>query len=292
MSTEEIAPGSITHIVSANLSGDVAQTGDEALKPKTDDELAAERALSDLDAAAEMSEGGRPRATAAEADASDSADAPVEDPKATRERLMKKAARQRENGRKALTTHESGIVLVPVNARIGDKVLGSSFERYVGAIDMCAHNLNRYGEMVMGAQFEDLLTKLAELVDEFARDTADESGRVEQLVREAEAQAEQEKMPFVRPAVLKPAVELEVVFRTPLGLKMYKAIIRADRSLETMSALEWNDAVDVGEVAKRQFLFKQGIGKIYGFASRTNLGLRRRAAGPVKKAKTDTELAA
>ncbi|WP_321935570.1 hypothetical protein [Paraburkholderia sp. J8-2] len=291
MSTQEIAPGDISHIVTAGLSGDGAAADGQVLQQKTLEELEAERALRDLDEAASMSEGGpRPAASTAAPGEGEPA-AEVEDPAATRARLMKKAASQREKGRKALTTQESGVVLVPVRALVGDRVLGSAFERYVGAIDMCAHNLDRYGEMVMGAKYVELRTKLTEMIEEFSRDTKLEHGRVDQMVREAEARNKEEGLPYVVPQILTAAVELDVVFRTPLGFKMFKAISLADKSLEKMSSLEWNDAVDFGEVAKRQFLFKQEIGKIYGFASRTNLGLRRRAAGPAKK-NSDSEAAA
>lgn len=285
MSADDIVPGSISKIVSAGLGGQ-DNAGDAALQPKTAEEIEAEAALRDLDAAVEMSKGegsqsGRENAPSAVED---------ENPEATRARLMKKAANQREKGRKALTTAEAGIVMVTQRLVVKDRVVGSALERYLGAIDYCAHNLQRYGEMVLGKKYQEVEVQLRTLVEEFYADADKELGRVAMLVTEGKVQVEAEGMPWIKPEVLSPAVDMEAFFRSRLGIKMLKGVMKYDQSLEQMAGLEWNELISDGETGKRQLLAKQALGKVYGFASHVNQSLRRRAGEkersvPAKKAK-------
>ncbi|WP_176042919.1 hypothetical protein [Burkholderia stabilis] len=124
MSADSIEPGSISKIVSAGLGGQ-ENASDMAPPPKTAAELEAEAALRDLDAAAGMStdpgsEGAQAKASTVSED---------ENPEATRARLMKKAAAQREKGRKSLTTAQSGIAMVQQQIVVKDRVVGSALER-------------------------------------------------------------------------------------------------------------------------------------------------------------------
>ncbi|PNE59649.1 hypothetical protein A8H39_00425 [Paraburkholderia fungorum] len=287
MSADNIVPGSISKIVSAGLGGQ-DNVGDAALEPKTAAELEAEAALRDLDAAVEMSKGDASQSGRTQAPPPTPAE--DEDPEATRARLMKKAASQREKGRKALTTAEAGIVMATQQIIVKDRVVGSALERYLGAIDYCAHNLQRYGEMVLGKKFEEVEEQLRTLIEEFYADAEKESGRVAMLVTEGKVQVEAEGMPWIKPEVLTPAVDMKALFRSRLGIKMLKGVMKYDQSLEQMASLEWNELIDDGETGKRQLLAKQALGKIYGFASHVNQSLRRRAGenerpAPAKKTK-------
>ncbi|HJP68394.1 MAG TPA: hypothetical protein VJ846_05790 [Sphingomicrobium sp.] len=272
MSADNIEPGSISKIVAAGLGG-LDNVGDAALLPKSPEELEADAALRDLDAAAEMSkgEGGQGGRKQAPAPAEDS------DPQATRARLMKKAASQREKGRKALTTTEAGIAMATQQIVVKDRVVGSALERYLGAIDYCAHNLQRYGEMVLGNKWQEVEAQLRNLIDEFYADADKELGRVAMLVTEGKVQIEAEGMPWINPEVLTPAVDMKGLFRSRLGIKMLKGVMKYDQSLEQMASLEWNELIGDGETGKRQLLAKQALGKVYGFASHVNQSLRRRA---------------
>ncbi|UIF89422.1 hypothetical protein [Cupriavidus sp. UYPR2.512] len=272
MSADNIEPGSISKIVATGLGG-LDNVGDSALLPKSLEELEADAALRDLDAAAEMSkgEGGQAGRKQSPAPAEDT------DPQATRARLMKKAASQREKGRKALTTTEAGIAMATQQIVVKDRVVGSALERYLGAIDYCAHNLQRYGEMVLGSKWQDVETQLRTLIDEFYADADSELGRVAMLVTEGKLQVESEGMPWINPEVLSPAVDMKGLFRSRLGIKMLKGVMKYDQSLEQMASLEWNELIGDGETGKRQLLAKQALGKVYGFASHVNQSLRRRA---------------
>lgn len=272
MSAENIVPGSISKIVAAGLGGH-ENVDDAALQLKTPEELEADAALRDLDAAAQMStgegaQGGRKQAPAPAEDS---------DPQATRARLMKKAASQREKGRKALTTTEAGIAMATQQIVVKDRVVGSALERYLGAIDYCAHNLQRYGEMVLGNKWQEVEAQLRMLIDEFYADADKELGRVAMLVTEGKVQIEAEGMPWINPEVLSPAVDMKGLFRSRLGIKMLKGVMKYDLSLEQMASLEWNELIGDGETGKRQLLAKQALGKVYGFASHVNQSLRRRA---------------
>lgn len=272
MSADNIEPGSISKIVAAGLGG-LDNVGDAAFVPKSPEELEADAALRDLDAAAEMSKGEGAQASRKQAPA------PAEDtdPHATRARLMKKAASQREKGRKALTTTESGIAMATQQIVVKDRVVGSALERYLGAIDYCAHNLQRYGEMVLGSKWQEIEVQLRALIDEFYTDADNELARVAMLVTEGKVQVESEGMPWINPEVLSPAVDMKGLFRSRLGIKMLKGVMKYDQSLEQMASLEWNELIGDGETGKRQLLAKQALGKVYGFASHVNQSLRRRA---------------
>lgn len=276
---DDITPVDISKIVSAGIGGQ-EHAGEPPLQPKTAEELAAEAALRDLDAAVEMSKiESEDRAPATMA-----AGEEEEDIAATRARLMKKAARQREMGRKALTTPGSGIVMASQNVVVKDRVVGSALERYLGAIDYCAHNLPRYGAMVLGNKYEELEEKLRSLVEEFDADAAKELGRVAMLVTEGMAQIESEGMPWINPVVISPAVNMTALFRSRLGVKLFRGVMKYDQALEKMAGLEWNELIDDGETGKRQLLAKQALGKIYGFAAHVNRSLRERVGPPKSKA--------
>ncbi|VVE16268.1 MULTISPECIES: hypothetical protein [Pandoraea] len=295
MSADNIVAGSISKIVSAGLGGQ-DNVGDTALQPKSAAELEAEAALRDLDAAVEMSmaDGNKSGRTKAPTPADD------ESPEATRARLMKKAASQREKGRKALTTPEAGIVMASQQVVVKDRVVGSALERYLGAIDYCSHNLQRYGEMVLGKKCQEVVEQLHTLVEEFYTDADKELGRVTMLVTEGKIQVEAEGMPWIKPEVLSPAVDMKALFRSRLGIKMLRGVMKYDQSLELMAGLEWNELIGHGETEKRQLLAKQALGKIYGFASHVNQSLRGRAlakgkpvgAKPLQAAHTEEAVAA
>jgi hypothetical protein len=286
MSADDIVPGSISKIVSAGLGGQ-DRADDPALMPKTAEELEAEAVLRDLDAAVEMSaDSSQSGRTSAPAPAGD------EDPEATRARLMKKAASQREKGRKALTTlgkEDNGNVVTKLSIVVKDRVVGSALERYLAAIDYCVHNLQAHGEMVLGKKYRQVEEQLHAMIDEFYTDAEQELGRVAMLVTEGKVQVQAEGMPWITPEVLSPAVDLPALFRSRLGIKMLKGVVKYDQALELMASLEWNELIGDGETAKRQLLAKQALGKVYGFASHANQSLRRRAgererSAPEKKA--------
>ncbi|WP_321816997.1 MULTISPECIES: hypothetical protein [unclassified Paraburkholderia] len=272
MSTEDITPLDISKIVAAGI-GEQGNSGEPALQAKTPEELAAESALRDLDAAVEMSKADGEGVTPARDEAADV----EEDPAATRARLMKKASNQRERGRKALTTPTAGIVMAPQQVVVKDRVVGSALERYLGAIDYCAHNLQRYGEMVLGERYQEIEAQLRSLVDELNDDASKELGRVAMLVTEGMAQVESEGMPWITPVVIAPAVSMDALFRSRVGIKLFRGVMKFDQALEKMAGLEWNELIEDGETAKRQLLAKQALGKIYGFASHVNRSLRNRA---------------
>jgi hypothetical protein len=281
MSADDIVPGSISKIVSAGLGGQ-DNAGDPDIQPKSEEELQAEAVLRDLDAAVAMShDSGNSSRTGAAPAAED------EDPEATRARLMKKAAGQREKGRKALTTlakEDNGNVVTKLTIVVKDRVVGSSLERYLAAIDWCVRNLQAHGEMVLGKKYRQVEEQLHAMVEEFCVDAEKELGRVAMLVTEGKVQVEAEGLPWITPEVLSPAVDLPAYFRSRLGIRMLKGVMKYDKALEQMASLEWNELIGDGETAKRQLLAKQALGKVYGFASHVNQSLRRRAGEKEKPA--------
>jgi hypothetical protein len=281
MSADDIVPGSISKIVSAGLGGQ-DNAGDPDIQPKSEAELQAEAVLRDLDAAVAMSDDSSKGSRTGTAPAAED-----EDPAATRARLMKKAADQREKGRKALTTlakEDNGNVISKLPIVVKDRVVGSSLERYLAAIDWCVRNLRVHGEMVLGKKYRQVEEQLHAMIDEFCVDADKELGRVAMLVTEGKVQVEGEGFPWITPEVLSPAVDLSAYFRSRLGIRMLKGVMKYDNALEQMAGLEWNELISDGETEKRQLLAKQALGKVYGFASHVNQSLRRRAGEKEKPA--------
>ncbi len=276
MSSDTIAEGTIQNIVAAQFAPEefVATTRDAPVSPDeaeamaTEDELA--RALSvSLDSGSDIPRG----VTKPE-------ELTQEELAAVRNKLMKRAARQRKAGSRALQRDEMGVAIHRQQVAIKDRVMGSAFIRFFSAIDVCAGLLQRRGEMLLGeAKSDELLERLTALIDEFADDAAKELGRVEIMVNDMREQLLGEGDEFITPKVDHPALAEEVVIGTRLGLKLYRAVRKYDDALEMMSTLSWNDGVSDKEIGNRQLLVKQALGKLYGFAARTNMGLYSRGFG-------------
>ena len=305
MSTENIGAGTIQSIVGAEfakeegleppqngVAGSQAPLTEDAA-PLTPEQLEAAQVRAELEHAmslssAGMEDGERRRVSTA----GDGEPLTADDAKAERQRQMARAARQREEGAKTLKREEQGVAIQRQEASIKDLVLGSGFLRYFGAIDVCAGLLQRRGEMILGEKAtEKLIDMLTALIDEFADDAKKELGRVQSMVEMAREELSGQGFDFVEPKVEKPAMKDEIVIGTRLGLKLYRAVRQFDDSLELMSTLSWNDQIGDREVSNRQHLIKQGLGKIYGFASKTNRSLYNRGTAAPRKTVRRTKAA-
>ncbi|MGF6440515.1 hypothetical protein [Paraburkholderia youngii] len=264
---EIIGEGQIANILRNQLDGEAAPGA--ALTPEQALVADAERDLQD---AAHLSASVTDAGIRLPALASDEAEPTSEDDiRERRKKMMERAAKQRRQGEAGLTRKEAGVATVKMDVEIKARPLSSVFVRWFSAIDMCAGNLARYGEMVLGPrQGQALLAKLTDSIEKLYEEAEKELGRVTTLVNNAEAAAKPGG--FVRPTIITPALHKEgVTIGTKLGFKLYKTIMLFDEALELVNPLVWNDNMTEDQQSEQELQYKREFGKLYKFAAQVNI---------------------
>ena len=265
--SELIGEGQIANILRNELNGEGAPGA-----PLTPEQALVADAERDLQDAATLSASVTDAGIRLPAIATDEGQpASEEDIRERRKKMMERAAKQRRQGEIGLTRKEAGVATVTMDVEIKARPLSSVFVRWFSAIDMCAGNLARYGEMVLGPrQGQALLAKLTDSIDQIYEDAEKELGRVTSLVNTSEAAAKPGT--FVRPTIITPALHKEgVTIGTKLGFKLYKTIMLYDAALDLVNPLVWNDIMTEDQQSEQELQYKREFGKLYKFAAQVNI---------------------
>ncbi|MFP3637486.1 hypothetical protein [Paraburkholderia sp. SIMBA_054] len=206
-----------------------------------------------------------------------------EEIRALRDKLMARAAKQRKQGVANLKRSEAGVAALEFTARIKSRGLSSAFQRWFSAIDQCAGNLQRRGEMLLGDKAALLIDSLTTQIEHVEKEALAEVSRVGHLVKQAK-ENDISNM-FVEPRISTPALEMDVAIHSKLGMRLYRALRNYDDALEMMNVLVWNDEMDEDAQKTQEFDYKKSFGGLYRFAARTNINIysrftKRRAATP------------
>ncbi|MBN3760957.1 hypothetical protein [Burkholderia sp. Ac-20365] len=273
--TEHLLPqGEITSILARELGGTPAlQTSsadaapvDEATQVHGELESAALASRSDIEAKIKLND--------LEPRDDEAGERTQEEIRALRDRLMKRAAKQRQQGAAGLVRVDAGVTALSLTVQIKTKVLGSAFQRWFSAIDQCAANLQRRGEMLLGDKGQVLLDALKTQIDEVEAESIGELERMKHLVNQAKSEDISDS--WVTPHIEVCALSLDGAnIRSKLGHQLYKAVRRFDDAMELADVLVWNDQLTDFAKAEQELQYKKSLGKLYGFAAHTNLSLFR-----------------
>lgn len=267
MTDSLMGEGQIQNILAKELG-----MGAEHSEPTSAEAALLAEAERDINDAAALSAGVQDAGIRLPAIASEEAEPPSqEDIRDQKNKMMARAAKQRKQGEIGLTRKEAGVAALIEDIEIKARPLSSVFVRWFSAIDMCAGNLQRYGEMVLGPRkAEQLHQQLKEMIDSVTEEAASELQRIQSLVETAEAA--QKPGTFVRPSIITPALTKQgVTIGTRLGFKLYRAIKMLDEALDLMNPLVWNDVMSEEQQSEQELEYKRHFGKLYKFAAQVNI---------------------
>lgn len=209
----------------------------------------------------------------------------------TRLQRIAKAKRQREQGIKELRRTYTGVMSVRREVRINDPVVASTLQRYFGLIDRTYFILGRRGPDIIGADAtERFLDTIDARIDEFAQDMRREADAAKAM-RTADAGGDD----FLCPEYTASAAQEVVHAKHRKTLELLDALILADRLIEDLSVMAWNDQVDADRIDDVRYNIKKQIGRIFAFGSSTMRGMLNRitpAAEPASPKAAHTRIEA
>lgn len=199
------------------------------------------------------------------------------------QQFIKRAARQRNQGRLEMERTYTGVMVVDRHLQIFDPHIASSVTRFLALTDKTIYLLGRIGNQYMSdAQVEKIRDSIQEKIEEYAKEATQAATVAVELSQKGRA----ENFMWIEPHYIAPALDFNFQVKSRNTLALEEATKNWDEAIRLMCEMEFNacaSASQINEIRLRERRLFSGINRhcaniIFGMSRKSMAAAEKAAA--------------